>query len=62
MYKFITIEAGCCQSGYSLTKCEDNANQMYKQGYDLVQVYQTSTPGCGTSNSALVMVFKKRIQ
>ena len=60
MYKFIIIEAGCCSSGYSLSKCEENANKMASNGFDLVQVYQTSTPGCGSTNSSLVMVFKKR--
>jgi hypothetical protein len=61
MYKFITIQASCGQSGYSIPKCEEAANKMSSQGYELVQVYQTMTPGCGGSNSSLVMVFKRRV-
>jgi hypothetical protein len=59
MYKFITI-SGSCGGEYDLKKCEDNANKMLQQGYELVQVYQTRTSAClGGSNSALVMVFKQ---
>lgn len=60
MYKFVTIQAGCCSSGYNLKKCEENANKMATQGYDLIQVYQTTMAGCGGANSSLVIVFKKR--
>jgi Domain of unknown function (DUF4177) len=58
MYKFVTV-AGSCGSAYDIAKCETNANQMSQQGYELVQVYQTTTAGCFGANSSLVMVFKK---
>jgi hypothetical protein len=57
MYKFITV-TGSCGSPYDVSKCESNANDMLQKGYELVQVYQTTTPGCFSSNSSLVMVFK----
>jgi hypothetical protein len=59
MYKFITMK-GSCGSPYDIGKSEEHANKMAAQGYDLVQVYQTSTSGCFGAQSALVMVFKKR--
>ena len=58
MYRFVTAE-GTCGNPYSLEKCEQNANKMLGEGFELVQVYQTTTPGCGGSKSILVMVFKK---
>lgn len=60
MYKFVTIQGGCCQSTYNVSECEATANKMLKQGYVLVQVYQSTTPGCGTPHHALVMIFRKR--
>ena len=59
MYKFIMIQ-GNCGSPYDIGNSEGQANKMYQQGYDLVQVYQTTTAGCFSTKSALVMVFKKR--
>jgi hypothetical protein len=59
MYKFVVLESGCCSSGYSIGKAEQTSNKMVQDGYKLIQVYQTTTPGCGTSQSALVMVFQR---
>lgn len=59
MYKFVVITGQCGQDAYDVTKCEKNANMMLQQGYELVQVYQTTTPGCIKTKSALVMVFKQ---
>jgi len=61
MYKFVTI-SGSCGNPYDIGKCESNANQMLQQGYELMQVYQTTTPGCFSTNSVLVMVFKQTSQ
>jgi hypothetical protein len=59
MYKFVTIE-GSCGNPYDVRVCEGNANKMAEQGYDLVQVYQSTSASCiGQSKSVLVMVFKK---
>jgi hypothetical protein len=60
MYKFIVTQSGCCGGSYDVGKAEANANKMSKEGFDLVQVYQSSTAGCGGAQSVLVMVFKKR--
>lgn len=60
MYKFVVVQGGCGASEYDISKCEDTANNMLSQGYELVQVYQTTTSGCGTTKSALTMVFKQR--
>jgi len=59
MYKFVMIQ-GVCGRPYDVTRSEGQANKMYKQGYDLVQVYQSTTPGCLSAKSVLVMVFKER--
>ena len=59
MYKFVLIE-GSCGNPYNIGKAEQNANDMDKRGYDLVQVYQTSTSGCSGSKSVLVMIFEQR--
>lgn len=59
MYKFIVIRGRCGQDAYNIAHCEQNANMMLQQGYELVQVYQTTTPGCIANKSALVMVFKQ---
>lgn len=59
MYRFITIQ-GSCGSPYNIAACEKNANKMLQEGYELVQVYQTSTSSClAGSKSVLVMVFKR---
>ena len=59
MYKFIVEEAGCCDDGYDVKKCESHCNTMEAQGYELVQAYQTSVNQCcGNSKSSLVMIFK----
>lgn len=60
MYKFIVTQGGCCGNAYDVGKAEANANKMAKEGYDLIQVYQSSTSGCGGAQSVLIMVFKKR--
>ena len=59
MYKFVMIQ-GSCGNPYDVGKAEKNANDMEKQGYDLVQVYQTTTSGCLSTKSVLVMVFKQQ--
>ena len=59
MYKYVSI-AGSCGNGYSLKSAESVTNQMAAQGMELVQAFQSTTPGCFGSNSALVMVFKQR--
>ena len=57
-YKFVTVQ-GSCGSGYDVKQCEGHANRMLGQGYELIQVYQSSVPSCfGGSNSTLVMVFR----
>jgi hypothetical protein len=59
MYKFVTVE-GSCGSPYDTATCEANANKMAEQGFELVQVYQSTSAACvGQSKSILVMVFKK---
>lgn len=59
MYKFVVVKGSCGQP-YDFGACEQQANALQQQGYDLVQVYQTSTPGCsGSGQSVLVMVFRK---
>jgi hypothetical protein len=59
MYKFVTI-AGSCGNPYDIGMCEANANKMAEQGFELVQVYQTTSASCmGQSKSILVMVFKR---
>lgn len=59
MYKFVTMQ-GACGNPYDIAKCENAANKMSENGYELVQVYQSSTAGCGGAKSILVMVFKAR--
>ena len=58
VYKFVTVE-GKCSNPYDIGVCEKNANKMAEQGFDLVQVYQTTSATCGGSKSVLVMVFRK---
>ena len=60
MYKFIMVQ-GDCGGDYDMQGCEEQANKMDANGYDLVQVYQSRASSCvGRSKSILVMVFKKR--
>lgn len=60
MYKFITIK-GSCGAPYDIASCEGHANKMLSDGYELVQVYQTTTAQClGQKSSILVMIFKKQ--
>lgn len=59
MYKFIVSQGGCGTTQYDIGTCEKQANQMAAQGWQLIQVYQSSSPGCGTNKSVLVMVFKR---
>ena len=58
MYKFVTVE-GNCGNPYDIGVCETNSNKMAAEGYELVQVYQTTSKGCGSAKSILVMVFRK---
>ncbi|PRH83387.1 hypothetical protein [Arenimonas caeni] len=57
MYKFVTV-SGSCGSAYDIGHCERTTNDMQSKGFELVQVYQTSTAGCCGPNSTLVMVFR----
>ncbi len=60
MYKFLTVK-GSCGSPYDIGSCEQQANKMLTQDYELLQVYQTTTPGClGSGQSVLVMVFRQK--
>ena len=59
MYKVVLVPAGCGDNALDVGLIEKNANKMSTQGYDLVQVYQTTTAGCTGSKSACVMVFKR---
>jgi hypothetical protein len=59
VYKFITVQ-GSCGNPYDIAKCEQHANGMLSQGYELVQVYQTTTAGCTGTQSVLVMIFRHR--
>ena len=58
MYKFVVIKGGCCEYEYDIGKCEQISNRMAADGWLLVQVYQTTTPGCGSSKSSLVLIFQ----
>jgi hypothetical protein len=60
VYRFVTIKGSCCEDAYDIGRCEESANKMEKNGFELVQVYQTSTSGCVGSKSMLVMVFKSK--
>lgn len=60
MCKVILIPAACGQTALDVGLLEQNANTMYEQGYELVQVYQTSSRGCGGPKSAAVMIFRRR--
>ena len=60
MYRFVTIEGSCCEDTYNIGHCEESANKMLRNGFELIQVYQTSTKGCVGSKSILVMVFKSK--
>jgi hypothetical protein len=59
MYKFIVSQGECGASQYDIAKCERQANEMEAHGWHLIQVYQSTTPGCGTGKSVLVMVFRR---
>jgi hypothetical protein len=60
MYKFVVIK-GSCGNPYDINACEQQTNQMAAQGFDLFQVYQSTTTAClGQGNSVLVMIFKRR--
>jgi len=58
MYKFVMIQ-GSCGSPYNIKKAEDTSNKMAEQGYRLVEAYQSTTAGCGSTNSVLVLVFER---
>ena len=45
MYRFVTIQSSC-GTGYDIDDCEEAANKMQRNGFELVQVYQSSTWGC----------------
>jgi hypothetical protein len=59
MYKFLVVQGKCGQP-YNVAESEQHANRMAKEGYDLVQVYQSISSTCFGTSSSLVMVFKKR--
>lgn len=62
MYKFVVIQSGCGQDGYNIGEAEKASNMMAQQGFRLVSTYQTTTSkGCGSPKSSLVLVFEKRI-
>ncbi|MFO0697522.1 MAG: hypothetical protein U0230_28345 [Polyangiales bacterium] len=58
MYKVILVPASCGQSMLDVGAIEQNANAMFGQGYELIHVYQTITPGCFGAKTAAVMVFR----
>ncbi|HMV66363.1 MAG TPA: hypothetical protein PKA64_05900 [Myxococcota bacterium] len=60
MYRVILVPAPCGQQIMDVGQIEKNANAMHAEGYDLVQTYQTTTPGCTQSKSAVVMIFRRR--
>ncbi len=57
MYRFVTVK-GSCGNPYDVGACEQHANRMAGEGYDLVQVYQSTTPSCGGGQSVLIMIFR----
>ena len=66
VYRFVTIQSSCGAT-YDIDDCEEAANKMARNGFELVQVYQSSTWGCSIDQgccmgkkSVLVMVFKSR--
>lgn len=59
MYKFV-VQQGGCGKPYDVKKAEKSANDMLKQGFELVQVYQSTSSGCTGVKSVLVMVFKQQ--
>ena len=60
MYRFVVIE-GSCGNPADIGSCEAQANTMAGQGYELLQVFDTTTLSCfGRSKSALVMVFREK--
>ena len=60
MYKFVVIE-GSCGNPPDIGSCEIQANTMAEQGYELVQVFDSTTLSCfGRTKSALVMVFRDK--
>ena len=60
MYKVILVPAGCCQSALDVSLIEKNANAMNDKGYELLQVYQSSSSGCAGAKTSAVMIFKLR--
>jgi hypothetical protein len=59
MYKVILVPASCGQSTLDVGLIEKNANTMASQGFQLVQVYQTTSAGCTGPKTSAVMIFKK---
>lgn len=60
MYKFLVVK-GSCGTPYDIGSCEQQANKMLQQGYELVQVYQSSRSSCvWNTQSVLVMVFRQK--
>jgi hypothetical protein len=59
MYKIVTVE-GSCGSPYNIGAVEHHANGMQQNGFELVQVYQTSVRNCFSSKSVLIMIFRSR--
>ena len=55
----IAVVKGQCGNPYDLRRVEQISNDMYKEGYELDHVYQSSTSSCGGASSVLVMIFKR---
>lgn len=60
MYKVILVPAACGKSVLDVDLLEKNANAMHGQGFELVQVYQTTSMGCMGTKTSAVMVFRKQ--
>jgi hypothetical protein len=61
MYKVILVPASCGTATLDVGLLEKNANNMSAQGYELQQVYQTSSAGCSGSKTSAVMIFRKKV-
>lgn len=60
MYKVILVPAACGQAHLDVGLIEKNANAMEAQGFDLMQVYQTSSAACGGSKTSVVMIYRRK--
>lgn len=60
MYKFVAV-LGSCGSPPNLASCEVQADTMATQGYELLQVFNTTTLSCfGRAKPTIVMVFRQK--